>query len=118
VTRERRGFPTIIICVIVSAIAVNVLADVSSSTKAMACCAKANGECAKLRAPDDCCRKMGHVSGETAVATVSTAASHVAIPTALDRPVVLDLAACAPPNSAALTRPHDSPHLHQYNPLI
>jgi len=117
VTLERGRLATLV-CLIVGALAANVLADLTSASKAMACCAKTNGACAKLRAPDDCCRQMGHVSGSTAVATASSAGSHLATLTAVDRPVVLNHAASVPSHLAPSKRPYDPPHLHRYNLLI
>ena len=97
----------------------NALADLQSSATAMACCAKAKYECAGLRGPDDCCRQMGHTAGRTAVGTFSTVDTHVAAAAVMDRSLFLDVRSFGPLNPpSGLKRPHDPPHLHQYNPLI
>ena len=94
------------------------LADFQSSVAAMACCAKTDYACAGLRAPDDCCQGMGHAAGRIVAGTLSTThspelAAGVVFASSRDLQLPEPLIA-----TTALTRPHDPPHLHRYNPLI
>jgi hypothetical protein len=97
-------------------------ADLSSSSQAMACCAKTHNQCAGLKSPEDCCKGMGH----------SLAGSTVATLTALKASAVNGVGAAVPPPTAVafgsgrstaaagvdFKRPHDPPHLHAFSLLI
>lgn len=87
--------------------------------EAAGCCAKSKGACARLRTPDDCCRAMGHGSGE--LASIKAAPSHEFMPALVTIAIVLpgpwfDSAFSAGPD--AFKRPHDPPHLHPIPLLI
>jgi hypothetical protein len=85
----------------------------------MACCAKTNYQCAGLRAPDDCCQHMGHTAIRAAAGTLTSVELPVLTAAAIDRGYEPDLAARgAMTVGCGWKRPHDPPHLHQYNPLI
>ena len=96
------------------------LAELRDGTQAMACCAKTDYSCARMQAPDDCCRNMGHAAAHQVPATSENHPS-LALPiaitinvTALAGPSTTD----APPITSAFTRPHDPPHLHPFALLI
>jgi hypothetical protein len=116
--RARALFGAMVL-VLASAVAADALADLRSSATAMACCAKTNNQCAGLRAPDDCCKHMGHTSGPSAVGTL--ASSHPFVATAVTN-IVSFIAAVRPVSASmphgAFKRPHDPPHLHPFSLLI
>jgi hypothetical protein len=95
------------------------LAELRESGQAMACCAKADYSCAGMRAPDDCCRHMGHGVARAVPATID---SHQPLQAATEIPadfgpqVFASLASVA--SVATFTRPHDPPHLHPFALLI
>ena len=105
---------------IVTSLATGSLADLRSSTTAMACCAKTHNTCAGLRTPDDCCKRMGHATADSLAGTLSSAQ-----PLVVPATVVV---AWLPPNlttvqsssnvDVAFKRPHDPPHLHPFSLLI
>src|SRR5690348_3906950 len=97
------------------ALSVSGLDALRSSMSAMACCAKTHNECAGLRAPDDCCRSMGHAlapspsvapsprdDASLVVVAIAPAAEPNAVIAPLEPPLV----------EPAVKRPHDPPHLH------
>jgi hypothetical protein len=95
------------------------LAELRDGAAAMACCAKTDYSCAGMRAPDDCCRSMGHAASHQTPATIE---KHQPLPTVtailadLGPQVFVSLARVAP--ITAFTRPHDPPHLHPFALLI
>jgi len=96
------------------------LADLRDSAQAMVCCAKADYSCARMQAPDDCCRNMGHAAAHQVPAT-SENHPPVALPIAIPINVAAHGSASttyAPPITSAFTRPHDPPHLHPFALLI
>ena len=117
--RARHSLGAIVILIVASSLAANAFADVDSSATAMACCMKANFQCAGLRAPDDCCQRMGHTAARMPVGTLAGAHSQ-AVASAIIAPSFLAEATSSLSLNAApsFKRPHDPPHLHHYNPLI
>ena len=96
------------------------LAELRDSAQAMACCAKTDYACARMQAPDDCCRNMGHAAAHQVPATSERHAPS-AVPIALPINVAAEVAASSrttPPSTSAFTRPHDPPHLHSFALLI
>jgi len=96
------------------------LADLRSSTTAMACCAKTHNQCAGLSAPDDCCKRMGHATAGSLAGTLS-AAQPLALPaTGVVAWLTANLTAAHGSSNVdfALKRPHDPPHLHTFSLLI
>jgi hypothetical protein len=94
------------------------LAELRDGAAAMACCAKTDYSCAGMRAPDDCCRSMGHAAAHQTPATIE---KHQPLPMvtamqALGPQVFASIARVAP--ITAFTRPHDPPHLHPFALLI
>jgi hypothetical protein len=101
-------------------LAANRLADLRSSATAMACCLKANNQCAGLSAPDDCCKRMGHTASATVAGTLPTA-QPVGVPAIAIAPLSTFDASFGPASTNsdfAFKRPHDPPHLHPYSLLI
>jgi hypothetical protein len=91
------------------------------SMNAMACCAKAQNACARLKTPDDCCRSMGHgFSGSPSTmpdGRVFSFGPMLAVVPALDTAIIvphLPLGA----ETSTFKRPHDPPHLHPVALLI
>jgi len=97
------------------------LSELRDGADAMACCAKTDYTCAGMRAPDDCCRNMGHASAHQVPGTVSNQHPMPA-PTAISVNIGVDMLASiarmAPVVAPAFTRPHDPPHLHSFAILI
>ena len=91
------------------------------SMDAMACCAKAQNACARLKTPDDCCRSMGHgfsASPSTMPeAGIFSFGSMLAVVPALDSAVTVRRLPFAA-ESSTFKRPHDPPHLHPVALLI
>lgn len=103
-------------------VAAAAFADLASSSKAMACCAKAHHQCARLESPDNCCKSMGHgVAGPT-TATVTTIVRADAPSTVVaSMPTTTITVKRSPAGSAAAVdskRLHDPPHLHGFPLLI
>lgn len=103
------------------AVAAGDVAGARGSMTAMACCAKTHGDCAGVKAPDDCCRGMGHVVAGPTSNTPPTQPR-------LDYPVLHAILAWTTIHSPAASaplfvavnfkRPHDPPHLHAFALLI
>jgi hypothetical protein len=95
------------------------LAELRDGGQAMMCCAKTDYSCAGMRAPDDCCRIMGHAAAHQVPATIE---KHKPPPTATAIPAGLSLhvfVSFARMRSVTpFTRPHDPPHLHPFALLI
>jgi hypothetical protein len=121
VRRHRLSARFALVVLVGLACAVSDAAAAATSITAMACCAKTNGDCAGVKAPDDCCRGMGHISvgpASTMPPTGTTTAaplSHAVLPhaTGVARP-----SASTPVVLASFKRPHDPPHLHPVALLI
>jgi hypothetical protein len=100
--------------------AATALLDIESWAAAMACCAKADYECATLSGPDDCCQRMGHtVASATATppkGAVSLPALMFTVITAISVPPAQTFERFLP--SATFKRPHDPPHLHPVPLLV
>jgi hypothetical protein len=102
-------------------VAATTFAELASSRRAMACCAKTHNKCAGIKRPDDCCKGMGH--GVTAMAATVTklkahagcdAVATAATPVAATAANALRLAV----SPIDFKRPHDPPHLHPFPLLI
>jgi hypothetical protein len=108
------------VLLIVTAVVASSLADLRSSTAAMACCAKTHNQCAGLRAPDDCCKGMGHATAASVAGTLSAAQPHVLPATGLVAwlPANLSPSRASSTPDLAFKRPHDPPHLHPFSLLI
>jgi hypothetical protein len=116
-TRAGRSSSATVLLITIS-LGASAVTDFQSSVAAMACCAKTDYACAGLRAPDDCCQGMGHAAGGTVAGTLSPVHSPELVAVAISVSS-RGLASSEPLSSkTALTRPHDPPHLHRYNPLI
>jgi len=100
--------------------AANELSDVRSAAAAMACCAKTDYQCAGLRTPDECCKRMHHSPGHVAPSTAPVERNGSAAPAVAPLPVAYlpfsreSVVATSPD----FTRPHDPPHLHAFSLLI
>ena len=105
---------------IVTSVATGSLADLRSSTTAMACCAKTHNQCAGLRAPDVCCKRMGHTTAGSRAGTLSAAQPLVLPATGVvaSLPANLTPAQGSSNIDVGLKRPHDPPHLHSFSLLI
>ena len=105
---------------IVTSLATGSIADLRSSTAAMACCAKTHNQCAGLSAPDDCCKRMGHATAGSLAGTVSAAHPLVLPATGVVAwlPANLTTAQGSSNLDVAFKRPHDPPHLHSFSLLI
>jgi len=108
------------ILLIVTSIATGSLADLRSSTTAMACCAKTHNQCAGLSAPDDCCKRMGHATVSSLAGTLSAAQPLVLPATGVAAWLPANLTAAQGSSNVdlAFTRLHDPPHLHSFSLLI
>jgi uncharacterized protein YfaQ (DUF2300 family) len=97
------------------------LMSVVQAALATSCCAATDYTCAGLRAPDDCCKKMGHTAGAATAATIERAAH-----AAQAQPVIFvasPLSAPVPASFDTISAPagprlHDPPHLHTFALLI
>jgi hypothetical protein len=85
----------------------------------MTCCAKTDYSCAGMRAPDDCCRSMGHAAAHQVPATIE---KHQPLPTATaipaDRSLQVYVSFARVGSVTPFTRPHDPPHLHPFALLL
>jgi hypothetical protein len=89
------------------------LAQMALSSHAEACCRAAEGACAGLSAPDDCCKTPQFSYHVSPTSTVAKALSTVAAPLAVARyfevqPVCQEHTS----DASTFTRTHDPPHLH------
>jgi len=97
------------------------LVSVAQSALATSCCAATDYSCAGLRAPDDCCKKMGHSAGAPAATSVERAAhvtpaeSAVVVVQSSAEPALRSFGRIA---TRAGARFHDPPHLHSFPLLI
>jgi hypothetical protein len=97
-------------------------AGLVSASRAAACCARARNQCAGLKTPDECCKRMGHSLAGSTVATlapVKANAVHAESAAAVPQPIGLAFASTR--SGAAVIdfkRPHDPPHLHPFPLLI
>jgi hypothetical protein len=108
------------VLLIVTSVAGSFVAELRSSTAAMACCAKAHSQCAGLSAPDDCCERMGHATAASVAGTLSAAQPHLLPATGDVARLPANLAHGRSPSTpeSFFTRPHDPPHLHSFSLLI
>jgi hypothetical protein len=108
------------ILLIVTSMATGSLADLRSSTTAMACCAKTHNQCAGLSAPDDCCKRMGHATAGSLAGTLSAAQPLVLAATGVVAWLPANLTAAHGSSNVdfGFKRPHDPPHLHSFSLLI
>jgi len=119
---HRRSIPAVaVILLLLPIVAASGLMSVVEAALATSCCAATDYTCAGLRAPDDCCKKMGHTAGAATAATIERAAH-----AALLQPVILvapPLHAPMPASFEMISAPagprlHDPPHLHTFALLI
>jgi len=95
-------------------IIVSLLASTGALT-ALSCCAATHGKCARLKAPDDCCRTMGHIVSVADallpshdVHTIGTSAAFAAVvPHAFAHPLTIQPSSIA--SRHAFKRPHGPP---------
>ena len=95
------------------------------SADAHRCCAAAQGSCAQLSTPDECCQTQEQVASEgfTTIGPESRtrpASIQFAFAPPIDSMFSASAAIGAPDASAgsAFKRPHDPPHLHPFPLLI
>jgi hypothetical protein len=89
------------------------------AVEAAECCAKSKAACARLTTPDDCCRAMGHGSGE--LASTKAPSSHELMPALVTVAAILpgpSIHILFSAGTDAFKRPHDPPHLHPIPLLI
>ena len=97
------------------------LAFLADSSRAMACCVAAKGQCRGWKTPHECCGTRDSTAVSIAPAPIG-ASRDLAVPSAACLQVESPVAALPLPvlhdGSLTFKRPHDPPHLHTFNLLI
>ena len=112
----------VVVAFLVVSVATGTFAELSSSSRAMACCANAQNQCTGVKSPDDCCKGMGHGLAAAAVATVTALKAHAS--GAGVGAVFATITITSQPRWSAAAagsnfkRPHDPPHLRAIPLLI
>jgi hypothetical protein len=119
---RRRSTATIVAAfLLLPIVSASGLVSVAQSALATSCCAATDYSCAGFRAPDDCCKKMGHSAGAPVAASVERSAhlapaeSAIVVVQPSGDPALTSFGTIATP---AGTRLHDPPHLHTFPLLI